>query len=250
MEPNDLERMGVAERGPDFTDTVWSMVLDASRRDSPGCEAALARLCQRYWYPLYYYVRRLGHGPEDAQDLTQEFFVRLMQKGYLEAANPEKGRFRSFLLVALKRFLANEWDRANRLKRSPGRQLLSLSEQDTELRYRHEPADPMTPEKAYERRWAMLLLDQALTRLQAEMTAAGKTQIFEELKPFLLGEKPESSYAEISRRVQMPSGTLRVTVHRLRHRYQELLRQEVAETVSDPSQIGEELQSLLASLSV
>ncbi len=245
----DLELMGVPEREADFTDTCWNVVRAAGRRDSPQSDAALAQLCRLYWYPLYVFVRRSGHGPEDAQDLTQEFFARLMEKSYLEAANPEKGKFRSFLLVALKRFLANEWDRAHRNKRGGGRQVLSLSEGDTEFRYRTEPADPMTPEKAYERRWAMTVLDEVLVRLEAELVAAGKRRTFEELKQFLLDEETDSSYAEIAARLKMTEGTLRVTIHRLRHRCRELLREEISQTVTGPGQVDEEIQSLFASLS-
>jgi len=189
MEPLGPEMMGVTGRDPDFSDTRWILVRDAGQRDSPRSDTALAELCQRYWYPLYVYVRRVGYGPEDAQDLTQEFFARLMEKNYLDAADPEKGRFRTFLLIALKRFLANEWDRSHRQKRGGGQRIQSFSEGDTEFRYRSEPVDAMTPEKAFERQWALALLEQVSARLEAEMAAAGKALIFAELKPFLLGEK-------------------------------------------------------------
>ncbi len=250
MKQTDLELMGVPEREADFTDTCWNVVRAAGRRDLPESGEALAQLCRRYWYPLYVFVRRSGHGPEDAKDLTQEFFSKLMEKEYLSAADPEKGKFRSFLLVALKRFLVNEWDRANRLKRGGGREVISLSEGNTEFRYRSEPADPMTPEKAFEQRWAMTLLDEVLARLEVEMKAAGKGHVLEQLKPFLVEDQAENSNAEIASRLRMSEGTLRVTLHRLRQRYRELLRAEIAQTVSDPSQVDDEIHALFASFSV
>src|SRR5262249_38837516 len=154
--------------------THWSVVLAAGRGDTQQRDAALAKLCQAYWPPIYSYLRRLGRGPEDAKDLTQEFFLRLIEKEYLDSVDRETGKFRSWLLVVLKRFLANEWDRAQRLKRGGGRQIVSLDAEDTEAGFLAEPVDERTPEQAYERRWALAVLEQVGTRLQNEMIAAGK----------------------------------------------------------------------------
>ena len=245
---NPISNEGIDKDGS-FADTHWSVVLAAGRRGSAPGDAALAKLCQTYWYPLYTYVRRLGHNAEDAQDLTQEFFLRLIEKNYLQSVDRAKGKFRSFLLIALKRFLANEWDRASRQKRGGGQEILSLDEENTETRYLAEPADAMTPEKAFERRWALALLDQVLKRLETEFTAAGKAKAFEELKIFLTGESSESPYSEIAACLQMSEGTLKVTVHRLRQRYRELLRMEIANTVASEQEVDEELRHLFAALS-
>ena len=166
----------VGGRPPVFVTTHWSVVLSARRKDSPQSAAALETLCRTYWYPLYAYVRRQGHSPPDAQDLTQEFFARLLQKDYLKAAAQEKGRFRTFLIVALKRFLANEWDRARAQKRGGGQALLSLDTELAEQRYRIEPVEGSTAEKVFERRWALTLLDRTMTRLREEFGAAGKSR--------------------------------------------------------------------------
>lgn len=229
-----------------FRTTHWSVVLRAGETDSPETDASLAKLCQTYWHPVYGYVRRLGHTPEDAKDLTQEFFLRLVEKNYLKDLDRETGKFRSFLLVVLKRFLANEWDRANRQKRGGGRQIISLDEQDTEGRYLAEPVDDRTPENLFEQRWALAVLEQVVNRLRAEMTEAGKAELFRELKDFLGGDG--GSYAEAAERLQMNEGALRVTVHRLRRRYREILREEIADTVTSPDQIEDEIRNLFLSL--
>ncbi len=246
--------MSAPENGPSqtsvgdgwFKTTHWSVVLNAGRGDSPEATAALAKLCQTYWYPVYAFVRRLGNSPENAKDLTQEFFLRVIEKNYLKDVDCETGKFRSFLLVVLKRFLANEWDRANRQKRGGGRQILSLDEQDTELRYLTEPVDDRTPEKLFEQRCALAVLEQVVSRLQAEMTEAGKAELFRELKDFLGGEG--GSYSEAAERLQMNEGALRTTVHRLRRRYREILREEIAGTVASPEQIEDEIRHLFLSL--
>jgi RNA polymerase sigma-70 factor (ECF subfamily) len=224
-------------------------VVAAGQFGSPQADAALARLCETYWYPLYAHVRRLGHDAEEARDLTQEFFARLLEKEYLAAARPEKGRFRAFLLMVLKRFLAKEWARANRVRRGGGQRLISLDEQDAEGRYLAEPVDELTPDKSFDRRWAWTLLEQVLKRLEAEWQAAGKTAVFQELRGFLTGEKSDCPYAEIARRLQMTEGTLGVIIHRLRRRYRELLRMEIAQTVATPEQVDEETRDLIAALS-
>lgn len=232
-----------------FRTTHWSVVLQAGGNDSPEAVEALASVCRAYWYPLYAYVRRQGHPSADAQDLTQEFFARLLERKYLRLADPERGRFRTFLLTSLKHFLINEWNKANREKRGGGRPLLSLNAEKTETRFLAEPADDRTPDKAFERRWAMELLGRVLDQLQAELAAAGRGQVFEELKSCLTGEENESSYVEIGRRLGMTEGNLKVTVHRLRRRYRELLRKEISLTVEEPAVIDEEIRELMAALS-
>jgi RNA polymerase sigma-70 factor (ECF subfamily) len=231
-----------------FERTHWSVVMSAGNQQSPLAQAALAKLCQTYWYPLYVFVRRQGRSAEDAQDLVQGFFAKAIEKNFVAAAEPEKGRFRSFLLLALKRYMANEWDHDHREKRGGGKDIVSLDEQDTELRYKAEPADEISPGKAFERQWALTLLQQVLDRLSAEFSSAGKARLFEELKVFLSGEKG-GSYAEIGVRLGITEATIKVTVHRLRLRYRELLRLEIANTVSSPEAIEDEIQDLCAALS-
>ena len=239
-------RLPETKDGAWFTTTHWGVVLNA-RSDSPESSDALSKLCHAYWHPLYWFIRRSGYKPEDAQDLTQDFFASLLEKNYLDAVVREKGKFRSFLLMALKRFLANQRDHANRLKRGGGHAIISLDAQNTENHYLAEPMDTMTPEKAFERRWALALLEQVMAALQAEFCAEGKADLFEALKGFLSGDR--ESYAEISQKLGMSQATLRVNVHRLRHRYRELLRREIAHTVERPEDIEEEILYLFSALS-
>jgi RNA polymerase sigma-70 factor (ECF subfamily) len=222
--------------------------LSARRKDSPQSAAALETLCRTYWYPLYAYVRRQGHSPPDAQDLTQEFFARLLQKDYLKAAAREKGRFRTFLIVALKRFLANEWDRVRAQKRGGGQPLLSLDTELAEQRYRIEPAEQATADKIYERRWALTLLDRTLARLREEFAATGRARDFDRLKVCLTAERGEISYAEIAAALGLSEGAARVAVHRLRKRFREVFREEIAHTVSGPEDIEEEVRYLMGVL--
>jgi RNA polymerase sigma-70 factor (ECF subfamily) len=231
-----------------FLTTHWSQVLLAARSDSSHAHAALTRLCKTYWYPLYIFARRQGKSPEDAQDLVQGFFAQLLLKEFLKDADPQKGRFRSFLLVAVRRYMANEWDRANRLKRGGGQEIISLDEEETERRYQAEPVDEMSPEKAYERQWAITLLKQVLGRLEAEFQAGGKLHLFDEIKRHLGGDEGQNSYAEIGVRLGMSEGAVKVAVHRLRHRYRELLRLEIAHTVTEESAIDEEIRHLFAAM--
>ena len=232
-----------------FVTTHWSVVLSAGEGDSPDADQALARLCRIYWHPLYAYVRRQGHNPDEAQDLTQEFFARLLAKNYLRSLDRRKGKFRSFLLAAMEHFLAKEWRDANRLKRGGGKTILSLDDQDAESRYRIEVAETMTAERIYERRWAFTLLEQALHGLREELKQAGKAALFEALQGFLSGEKPDHTYSEVGARLNMTEGAVKVAVHRLRKRYGELLRLEIANTVSSPDEIDGELRYLLAVVS-
>lgn len=229
-----------------FEQTRWSVVVAAAGGQATQARRALESLCATYWYPLYAFVRREGHGPDDAQDLTQKFFARLLEKNWLEAVDREKGKFRSFLLAAMRHFLANEWDRAHRLKRGGGQVILSLDAQSAEARYALEPADPATADRIFERRWALTLLEQVLARLRQEFDAAGKGKLFDELKTALTGEKV--AYAEVARRLGLNEGAVRVAVHRLRLRYRDLIRAEIAETVASEGEIEAEVQHLFAAL--
>jgi len=231
-----------------FDTTHWSLVLLAGQGGAPEADAALASLCKTYWYPLYVFVRRLGQGPEDAQDLVQGFFARFLQKEYFKDADREKGRFRSFLLMALKRFMADEWDRANCRKRGGGHAPFSLDARDTKNRFRAEAVDELSPEKAYDRHWAKTLLEQVSKGLEAEYCASGKGSQFEGLSRYLSGEERSISYAEMGERLGMSEGNVKVSVYRLRQRYRELLRLEIGKTVDSPESIDDEIRELFAAL--
>lgn len=232
-----------------FTTTHWTMVLNARDQDSPQAAAALEKLCRTYWYPLYTYVRRQGNDEDSAKDLTQEFFARLVHKNRLDHVQREKGRFRSFLLTSLKNFLSDEWDKARAQKRGGGQPLLSLDDDTAEDRYRLEPADSVTPDKLYEQRWALTLLDQAKARLKEEYAQAGKANSYERLRVFESGDPGGSTYAEIAAELGLTERAVKSAAHRLRQRYGELVREEVAHTVGSPAEIDEELRHLLAVLS-
>jgi RNA polymerase sigma factor (sigma-70 family) len=229
-----------------FPSTLWTMVLDASRDEPSQARAALTQLCQGYWYPLYSFIRRRGYSPHDAQDLTQAFFVQLLEKHGLERVDPEQGRFRTFLLASLKNFLANDWDKKQARKRGGGQTILSLERDRAESRYQLEPSHDLTPERHFERQWALTLLDQVLAALRDEYHADGKGDLFEELKAALIGRA--DSYAEIAVRLRRSEGAIKVAVHRLRHRYRELMRARIAETVGEDD-IEDEMHHLLAVLS-
>lgn len=222
--------------------------MAAGRGDSTRARAALEKLCKNYWYPLYAFVRRLGHGPHDAEDLVQGFFAVCLEKNYLGAADRAKGRFRSFLLIALKRFLANEWDKQRAQKRGGVSSKISLDSLTAEQRYALEPSDQFTADRLYERRWALTLLDQVLTRLRDEQAAAGKRQQFEQLKECITAVGRGTPYSDLATRLDTSEGAIKVAVHRLRLRYRELLEEEIANTVSSPEQIAEERRHLLAAL--
>jgi RNA polymerase sigma-70 factor (ECF subfamily) len=241
-------RAAVSMRG-DFTATHWSLVLAAGHHSSPGSQAALETLCQKYWYPLYAYVRRRGHGPEDAQDLTQDFFARLLRKEYLRHADRQRGKFRTFLLTSLQRFLVNEWEKNRSQKRGGGQAVFSLDKEKTEGRYQAEPAEQSTPEKIFEKRWAVTLLEQVLLLLRGEFVSNGKVEQFDRLKILLWGEKGSPPYAQVAAELGMSEGALKVAVHRLRQRYRELLRFEVAQTVASPGEVDDELRHLIAVMS-
>jgi len=231
-----------------FTTTHWSVVINAQADDSPQAAQALEQLCRNYWYPLYAYVRRQGRSPEDAQDLTQSFFARLLAGNSLGGVDRRKGKFRSFLLGAMNHFLADEWDRARCQKRGGGQSTLSLDETDAEERYRLEPAEELTAERIYERRWALTLLEQVLRELEAEFAQAGSADQFAVLKIFLLGDKGELSYADAAARTGMNENAVGVAIHRMRRRYGELFREAIAHTVSNPAEVDEEIAYLLCIL--
>jgi RNA polymerase sigma-70 factor (ECF subfamily) len=246
--------MPLSEQHPDevsggrasFRTTHWSVVLAAAEQSSPEAEAALAKLCQTYWYPLYAFIRRRGHGPEEAEDLTQEFFARLVDKNYLAGITVQGGRFRSYILTILKHFLVNEWERTQTRKRGGGKTIFSIDDKTAEERYQVEPVDNTTPESIFERRWALTLLDQVMLRLRGEYETEGKTEFFDRLRPCLSGAERLIPYSELGATLGLSEGALKVAVHRLRKRYGELLRAEIADTVSGPEEIEEEIRHLIA----
>jgi len=218
----------------------------AGGRNSPAAAEALENLCRTYWYPLYAYLRRRGYEAPDAEDLTQEFFARLLEKDFPAGITPEGGKFRSYLLTALNHFLVNEWKSRQASKRGGGKRLLSWDELGAEDRYRLEPAEQMTPEKLFERRWASALLDQVRKRLQAEYAADGKTRFYEPLQACLTGAERLLPYADLAAQLGLSESGVKMAVHRLRRRYGELLRLEIGQTVSRPEEIEEELRCLIA----
>jgi RNA polymerase sigma-70 factor (ECF subfamily) len=231
-----------------FVSTRWSVVLAAQEKSSPESAAALETLCRAYWYPLYAYVRGSGHSPHDAQDLTQEFFARLLANDYLLAANREKGRFRTFLRVCIKRFLANEWDRQRAVKRGGGERPTSLNAVGAEQRYATELTAGVPPDRLYERQWAMALLDQAMTRLRAEYTDTARVAEFDQLKSALTAERGAIPYAALAAALNTTEGAARVAVHRLRKRYRELFRATVADTVSEADEVDDEVRYVVGVL--
>ncbi len=231
-----------------FRTTHWSLVVAAQDRAAPQAAAALEELCRAYWYPLYAFVRRQGNDPEEAQDLTQGFFTRLLEKDCLADVDRARGRFRSFLLAACKHFLANERDRTNALKRGGGTLRHSLTLRDAEERYCLEAAHELTPEKLFDRRWALALLDQVLCRLREEHVQARKGPLFDRLKDFLVGRPDAGSYSQAGTELGLSEGAVKVAVHRLRKRYRELLQEEISRTVDDPAQVEEEIRDLFAAL--
>ena len=232
-----------------FATTHWSVVLAAANQGTPEAAAALERLCCTYWYPLYAYVRRRGHGPDDAQDLTQEFFARLLERNVIAGVKQTGARFRSFLLVALNNFVATEWRRSHTQKRGGCVPSVPLEAAEFETRYARDLATPETPDRTFDRHWARTLLDRALQGLAAEQEAAGKKSMFDVLLPYLTGADDAAPYAEVAARLQITLPATRTAVHRLRRRYGELLRFEVAQTVASPADVQEELRHLLASVS-
>jgi RNA polymerase sigma-70 factor (ECF subfamily) len=245
---NDSSELPCRHAPRQFATTRWSLVIAAGQRESPESAAALASLCRLYWYPLYAFARRRLPATEDAQDLTQDFFAQLMEKEYLGQADRQRGSFRSFLLTAFKHFLAKQRDRARAQKRGGGRSHLSLDFQVGERRYKLEPTHAADAEALYERRWALTLLEQTFAQLRDELTRAGKGRLFEALKGTLTGEDVPRPYAELADELGLSAEAIKVTVHRLRRRYGELLRAEIAQTVSSPEEVEDELRNLFAVL--
>jgi RNA polymerase sigma-70 factor (ECF subfamily) len=233
--------------GPsDFPTTRWTLVVAAGDPHRTEARSALVSLCEGYWYPLYAYVRRRGYPADQAQDLTQEFFVRILEGRYLDRADPEKGRFRAFILTSLKFFLADEVDRSRAQKRGGG-SVLSLEISSGEERYQRDPAHDETPERVFERRWALSLLDGVIDRLRAEFVQHGRLDHFDRLKGFLL-DQADMPYAALAGEMGTSEGALKVAIHRLRKRYRDLFRQAIAETVADPADVESELRFLAAAL--
>jgi RNA polymerase sigma factor (sigma-70 family) len=236
---------GFGRAGGVFATTHWSVVLAAGSEDSPLAAEALEELCRSYWYPLYAYVRRRGWNPEDAQDLTQEFFTRFLERKSLQLARRERGRFRTFLLSSLANFLAHEWERARAQKRGGGWVPITWDEASAESRYLLEAPADLTADKVFEQRWALALFQRALERLQKESAAAGKAEQFERLKAFLQTEAGEGGYAALAERLGLSPGAVAVAVHRLRQRYGQLVREEVAHTVTHPAEVEDEVRHLI-----
>lgn len=230
--------------GAQFTTTHWSVVLEAGRPESPAAARALEQLCRAYWYPLYAYVRRRGYGPHEAQDLTQSFFARLLEKNYVGQADRQRGTFRTFLLSAVSHFLADEWDRAHRIKRGGGLPVISFDSVAAEDRYRLEPVEPSDPARLFDRRWATTLLDHALARLESEFIQRDQTRLFEALRPFLLGEQGEVTCAEAAARLEMTAAAVKMAVSRMRARCREILREEILQTTASPEEADEEYRAL------
>lgn len=230
-----------------FPTTRWNVVLAAGDPQRKEARSALVALCENYWYPLYAYLRRRGHAPDQAQDLTQGFFIRILEGRYLDRVDPDKGRFRSFLLTSLKFFVSDEADRRRADKRGGGA-VVSLEFSNGEGRYMREPAHDETPERLFERRWALAVLDRVVERLRNEFIQHGRPEHFERLKVFLLG-KSDAPYAALAREMNTSEGALKVAIHRLRKRYRELFCQEIADTVADPGEVESELRFLAGVLS-
>ncbi len=239
--PADMDRR-------DFHTTRWSQVKAAGDSQVVGSERALAELCAQYWTPLYAYARRRGHDAEDARDLTQAFFAKLLEKRDLKSADPTRGRFRTFLLSSMQNFLAGEWRKDHALKRGGGVEVLSLDYDSAEDTYLREPSHDLSPEAVYERRWALGLIEQAVAELQTQYLKAGNGDLFEALKGYLGGDVEVLPYAELSRQLGQSEGALRTAATRMRARWRKRIRELVAETVIDESEIQDELRSLIAAV--
>jgi RNA polymerase sigma factor (sigma-70 family) len=231
-----------------FETTQWSIVRNACASDGSRSRLALEQLCEKYWLPVYSYVRRKGYKVEDCQDLTQEFFARLVADNRIAKADQQKGRFRSFLLTSLNYFLSDEWDKSRALKRGGGIRNLSLHFDTGEALYELEPVENMTPEQIYERRWALTLLETVLNRLRSEYDSGGKADLFQALTPCLVGERVNQPYSELASTLGSTESAVKSTVYRLRRRYRELLRTEIGNTVTCPEEVDDELRYLFSVL--
>jgi RNA polymerase sigma-70 factor (ECF subfamily) len=229
-----------------FRTTHWTVVLEAASPDAMSDGAAFADLYLAYWYPLYAYVRRRGFSPAEAEDITQDFFTRLVSKQSLSGLQRDGGKFRSFLLRSLDNFLANEWDRAQAQKRGGGQRPLSLNVEEGEARFALDAPDAETPESLFEKRWAFTLLEHVTGQLREEHTEANKRELFDQLRPHLQGDRSGPAYATVAAQCGMSEGAVKVAVHRMRHRYGELLWQEIARTVSSPAEVDDELRYLIS----
>jgi RNA polymerase sigma factor (sigma-70 family) len=232
-----------------FATTHWSIVLAAGDSTSPQHREALSTLCQKYWFPLYAFLRRRGYDTHQAEDSTQAFFALMLEKHYLRRVEPVPGKFRSFLLTAMKHFLANEYDRAHAQKRGGNRTILSLDFETAEDKYTHEPASDLSPEKLFEKSWALTVLERTMDQLEAELASKGKQALFEHLRGYLAVDANAIPYGEVATKLGMTEGTARVATHRLRKRCRELLRDEIAQTVASEDQIDDEIRGLFAALS-
>ena len=231
-----------------FPTTHWSIVVAAGSPDSPRYREALETLCREYWFPLCAFLRRRGYDPDRAQDYTQGFFVHMLEKQDLCRADPNRGRFRSFLLAMLKHFAADTQERAQAQKRGGGKTVISLDAAEAEARYAAEPADRLSPEKLFERSWALTVLGRTMTRLRRDMAARDKSALFEHLKAHLGGQTNALPYRDLAAQLNMTEGAVKVAMHRLRTRYREMLREEVAQTVSAPDEIEDEIRALFTAL--
>ncbi len=247
---SEVERDKTPAGAAQFAHTHWSVVLSAANKQDPTrALESLEKLCRVYWHPLYFYARRQDESPHDAQDLTQEFFARLLQNDLLDSVDRSRGRFRSFLLAAFRHFLSNERDKARAQKRGGGQVPVPIDASDAETHYGLEPVEKMTAEKIFERRWAMTLLERTATRLREEYERDGKNQLFEHLKITLTEPRGAIAYAVLGRALQMSEGAVKVAVHRLRLRYREILRSEVADTLADPADVEDEVRQIFRALS-
>ncbi|HEU5395527.1 MAG TPA: sigma-70 family RNA polymerase sigma factor [Verrucomicrobiae bacterium] len=230
--------------GDIFATTHWTVVLAAGRRSTPQADSALEQLCRTYWFPLYAYVRRRGYTREDAEDLTQAFFARFLAKNYLGSVSAERGRFRAFLLVSMKHFLANEWNKAQRQKRGGGEKPLSLDWQSADTKFQVAANNGESPDKAFDREWALTLLNRVVENLRRECEADGKGNLFAKLKIFLTTDKDDASPAAMATELGMDQTAVRVAIHRLRKRYRQLLRAEIRNTLSEAGDVAEEMRAL------
>lgn len=249
MASSEQERPSTPQgESPRFATTQWSLVLSAGDAASPDSQEALAQLCEAYWYPLYAFVRRQGYEVAEAQDLTQGFFADLLERNFLDDVKQERGRFRSFLLTALVHYLSKQRERQQAQKRGGDRRILSLDFDAAENRYQDEPFHEVTAEQLFEKRWVLTLLDRVVATLRSEYACTGRSELFDCLKVYLTGEQPPESHREVAARFDMTESAVAVTVHRLRRRYRDLLRAEIARTVADPETLEDEIHSLFSTV--
>jgi RNA polymerase sigma-70 factor (ECF subfamily) len=246
-EPSNEGQPGDSAQG--FHTTHWSVVLAAGEEGTAQATTALTRLCQTYWYPVYAFIRKRGHSPEQAQDFTQDFFAGFLEKNYVTKASPDRGRFRAFLMSSVENFLHNQHDRAQALKRGGGRQILSLDYNGAEARYQYEPVDETNPMKIFEQQWAATLLETVLGRLRHEFGAEGRMGLFEDLQAHLWGDAESIPYARLAQKCGLTESNIKAIAHRLRQRYRTLLREEIAQTVSQPGEVDDEIRHLMRTVS-